>query len=81
MNPVFNETFVFNLPDVDEDFFINTKLHVIVYDWDRMSKNDVIGHVVFGGKDCKGNALDQWNEIISSPSCEIEEWHQLSKYS
>ena len=80
LNPFFNETFVFDLPNVDEDVFQNIKLQLMVFDWDRLSKNEIIGHILFRAEDCKGTALDHWNEIISSPSCEIEKWHQISEY-
>ena len=40
LNPEFNETFVFDLPYSQEDMK-NVELDFIVFDWDRLSKNEV----------------------------------------
>ena len=40
LNPEFNETFVFDLPYSQEELK-NVELNFIVFDWDRLSKNEV----------------------------------------
>ncbi len=40
LNPEFNETFVFDLPYSQEELK-NVELDFIVFDWDRLSKNEV----------------------------------------
>ena len=40
LNPEFNETFVFELACPEEEFK-NVELDFIVFDWDRLSKNEV----------------------------------------
>ena len=40
LNPEFNETFVFDLPYSQEEL-TNVELNFIVFDWDRLSKNEV----------------------------------------
>ena len=40
-NPVFNESFVFSVPFDDQ--LDQIKLELIIVDWDRVTKNDVIG--------------------------------------
>ena len=39
LNPVFNESFVFDLPSSDGDLSL-TKLEFVVLDWDRVTKNE-----------------------------------------
>nr|XP_020663896.1 synaptotagmin-3 [Pogona vitticeps]XP_020663897.1 synaptotagmin-3 [Pogona vitticeps]XP_020663898.1 synaptotagmin-3 [Pogona vitticeps]XP_020663899.1 synaptotagmin-3 [Pogona vitticeps]XP_020663901.1 synaptotagmin-3 [Pogona vitticeps]XP_020663902.1 synaptotagmin-3 [Pogona vitticeps]XP_020663903.1 synaptotagmin-3 [Pogona vitticeps] len=43
LNPVFNETFSFNVPFAE---LPSRKLHFSVYDFDRFSRHDLIGQVV-----------------------------------
>ena len=40
LNPEFNEHFVFELPHAKEEL-TNVELNLIVFDWNRMSKNEV----------------------------------------
>lgn len=42
LNPVFNESFVFDLPNHAEALD-NISLEFLVLDWDRVTKNEVIG--------------------------------------
>ena len=41
LNPVFNESFVFDLPDSDGDLS-SSQLEFVVLDWDRVTKNEVL---------------------------------------
>ena len=41
LNPVYNETFVFELP-VPEDGLSSTQLELTMFDWDRLTRNEVI---------------------------------------
>ena len=76
LNPTFDDTFDFDLP-YEEDNLKNIKLDCVLLDRDRTSKNTVVGHVAFGGENCKGTALKHWSEIITFPSREVEKWHKL----
>ena len=76
LNPTFNDTFDFDLP-YEENNLKNIKLDCVLLDRDRTSKNTVVGHLAFGGEKCKGTAFKHWNEIITFPSREVEEWHKL----
>ena len=42
LNPVFNESFVFELPHLEEGLK-NISLEFMLLDWDRVTKNEVIG--------------------------------------
>jgi Ca2+-dependent lipid-binding protein len=41
LNPVFNESFVFDLPQLDEEGLKNISLEFLLLDWDRVTKNEV----------------------------------------
>lgn len=41
LNPVFNESFVFDLPQMDDDGISNISLEFLLLDWDRVTKNEV----------------------------------------
>ncbi|XP_018028264.1 synaptotagmin-11 isoform X2 [Hyalella azteca] len=76
VNPVFNESFVFDLPSGAEDLS-NVSLDFLLLDWDRVTKNEVIGRLELGGPRCVGSAKHHWAEVITSPRRQIAEWHKL----
>lgn len=76
LNPVFNESFVFELPHLEEGLK-NISLEFMLLDWDRVTKNEVIGRLELGGEKCEGTALHHWNEVLGSPRRQIAEWHKL----
>nr|CAG4650954.1 EOG090X05OW [Simocephalus serrulatus]SVE94218.1 EOG090X05OW [Simocephalus serrulatus] len=76
LNPVFNESFVFDLPAAATSLD-NVSLEFLVLDWDRVTKNEVIGRLELGGTKSNGTALHHWNEVLSSPRRQIAEWHKL----
>jgi hypothetical protein len=78
LNPVFNESFVFDLPKTD-DGLVNINLEFLLLDWDRVTKNEVIGRLELGGAECSGTALHHWKEILASPRRQIAEWHKLKE--
>ncbi|EFX81695.1 synaptotagmin 4 protein, variant 2 [Daphnia pulex] len=76
LNPVFNESFVFDLP-ASATSLDNISLEFLVLDWDRVTKNEVIGRLELGGAKTIGTALHHWNEVLNSPRRQIAEWHKL----
>lgn len=76
LNPVFNESFVFDLPAAATSLD-NVSLEFVVLDWDRVTKNEVIGRLELGGSKSTGTALHHWNEVLNSPRRQIAEWHKL----
>jgi len=78
LNPVFNESFVFDLPRTDNGL-ADIQLEFALLDWDRVTKNEVIGRLSLGGPKCEGSALHHWKEIFASPRRQIAEWHKLKE--
>jgi len=78
LSPVFNESFVFELPHLEEGLK-NISLEFMLLDWDRVTKNEVVGRLDLGGPKCTGTALNHWNEVVSSPRRQIAEWHKLNE--
>ena len=63
LNPVFNESFVFDLPKSQDNSLARVQLELVMLDWDRVTKNEVIGKLELGGEECQGSALHHWTEI------------------
>nr|CAD7258965.1 unnamed protein product [Timema shepardi] len=76
LNPVFNESFVFDIPAGAEGLD-NVSLEFLLLDWDRVTKNEVIGRLELGSSKSTGSALHHWNEVCNSPRRQIAEWHKL----
>ncbi|CAH1962680.1 unnamed protein product [Acanthoscelides obtectus] len=76
LSPVFNESFVFDIPQ-GTDTLESVSLEFLLLDWDRVTKNEVIGRLDLGGPKCSGSALHHWNEVCNSPRRQIAEWHKL----
>jgi len=76
LNPVFNESFLFDVPC--NEGLHNISLELVLLDWDRMTKNDTIGRLEIGAKmtDNEGN---HWNEVMNCPRKQIAEWHKLKE--
>ncbi|CAH0553645.1 unnamed protein product [Brassicogethes aeneus] len=76
LSPVFNESFVFDIPSGGEGLD-QVSLEFLLLDWDRVTKNEVIGRLELGGPKCNGSALHHWNEVCNSPRRQIADWHKL----
>ncbi|XP_012934570.1 synaptotagmin-4 [Aplysia californica] len=74
LNPVFNESFLFDVPY--NEGLQNISLELLVLDWDRMTKNEVVGRLEIGSK-CEGQEASHWSEVINCPRKQIAEWHKL----
>lgn len=74
LNPVFNESFLFDVPY--NEGLQNISLEFLVLDWDRMTKNEVVGRLEVGVK-CGGQEASHWNEVMNCPRKQIAEWHKL----
>ncbi|XP_014226767.1 synaptotagmin-4 [Trichogramma pretiosum] len=76
LNPIFNESIVFEIPNGAEGLG-KISLEFALLDWDRVTKNEVIGRLEIGGPKCQGSALNHWNEVCNSPKRQIADWHKL----
>ena len=47
-----------------------------VLNWDRMTKNELIGRVELGAR-LTGTEGKHWNEVMNCPRKQIAEWHKL----
>ncbi|XP_076305322.1 synaptotagmin-4-like [Tachypleus tridentatus] len=74
VSPVFNESFVFDVPN--DEGMESIGLEFLVLDWDRVTKNEVIGRLVLGPR-VGGAAEQHWQEVMNSPRRQIAEWHRL----
>ncbi|XP_026678345.1 synaptotagmin-6-like [Diaphorina citri] len=71
LNPVYNESFVFEVPADNLD---SVSLELLLLDWDRVTKNEVIGRLDLGGDKSSGTALTHWTDVCNSPRRQIAEW-------
>ncbi|XP_076181126.1 synaptotagmin 4 isoform X2 [Ptiloglossa arizonensis] len=76
LSPVFNESLAFDIPN-GADGLNNVSLEFMLLDWDRVTKNEVIGRLEFGGSNCQDSALNHWREVCNSPQRQIADWHKL----
>ena len=72
--PIYNEQFQFDITDYDITY---TRLDVYVMDYDRLSRNDVMGMVQLGEKVTHSSGQQHWREMLSSPRTPISRWHSL----
>lgn len=84
LNPVFNESFIFDLPTTDptsaggSNLLAGVSLDFVVLDWDQMTKNEVVGHLEIGAG--SGDAeRAHWLEVVSCPRKQIASWHKLNE--
>jgi hypothetical protein len=73
-NPVFNESFVFDVPY--NEGLENVSLQFQVLDYDRVTKNEVIGRLELGPK-TGPSTQKHWQDVITSPRRQIADWHKL----
>lgn len=77
LDPVFNESFQFELPCGDGISLDQLSLEFLVMDWDRVTKNEVMGRVEIGPKAKNNVGRSHWEEVKKAPRHQIAEWHKL----
>ncbi|CAG5059355.1 unnamed protein product [Parnassius apollo] len=78
LNPVFNESFVFEVPAAPSASLDHVSLELLVLDWDRVTKNEVIGRLELGANGT-GSARHHWREVQAAPRRQIADWHKLKE--
>uniref|UniRef100_A0A0K8SG09 C2 domain-containing protein n=1 Tax=Lygus hesperus TaxID=30085 RepID=A0A0K8SG09_LYGHE len=82
LNPVFNETFSFNVP---WEKIRECSLDVMVMDFDNIGRNELIGRILLAGNHGKSTGKNgsgasetkHWQDMITKPRQTIVQWHRL----
>ncbi|XP_061461967.1 synaptotagmin-11 [Rhineura floridana] len=77
LNPVFNESFIYDIP---VDLLPDVSIEFLVIDFDRTTKNEVVGRLILGAHSVTAGGVEHWREVCESPRKQIAKWHSLSEY-
>uniref|UniRef100_A0A5S6Q9G8 C2 domain-containing protein n=1 Tax=Trichuris muris TaxID=70415 RepID=A0A5S6Q9G8_TRIMR len=77
VSPVYNEAFIFDLPEANSAVMDKISVEILVMDWDRITKNEVMGRVEIGPHACSPIGRSHWEEAKSNPWKQVAHWHQL----
>ncbi|XP_030645291.1 synaptotagmin-11a [Chanos chanos] len=77
LNPVFNESFIYDVP---AELMPDISVEFLVIDFDRTTKNEVVGRLVLGGQSPVPSGVTHWREVCDNPRRQIAKWHNLVEY-
>ncbi|XP_063295896.1 synaptotagmin-11 isoform X1 [Pelobates fuscus] len=77
LNPVFNESFIYDIPT---ELLPDISIEFLVIDFDRTTKNQVVGRIILGAHSVTANGIEHWQEVCDNPRKLIAKWHSLSEY-
>jgi Ca2+-dependent lipid-binding protein len=77
LTPVYNESFVFDLPTSDPGALEQISFEFLVMDWDRVTKNEVMGRAVIGCETRSASGRAHWDQVRRNPRRQFAEWHRL----
>ena len=77
LSPVYNESFVFELPSGDPAALEAVSLEFLVMDWDRVTKNEVMGRMIIGADAHTSSGRAHWDQVRRNPRRQFAEWHRL----
>ncbi|XP_052328034.1 synaptotagmin-11a [Oncorhynchus keta] len=77
LNPVFNESFIYDVP---AELLADVSVEFLVVDFDRTTKNEVVGRLVLGGQSLMPTGVTHWREVCDNPRRQIAKWHTLGEY-
>ncbi|XP_036395651.1 synaptotagmin-11b [Megalops cyprinoides] len=77
LNPIFNESFIYDVP---AELLPDISVEFLVIDFDRTTKNEVVGRLVLGTHSPCSSGATHWREVCESPRRQIAKWHTLSEY-
>ncbi len=74
LTPVFNESFQF---DVSQMELADVALEAVVMDYDRFSRNDLVGEAFIGDHVLTASGRSHWAEVTSFPCVSVSRWHSI----
>ncbi|XP_053183090.1 synaptotagmin-11-like [Scomber japonicus] len=77
LNPVFNESFIYDIPP---ELLPEVSVEFLVVDFDRTTKNEVLGRVLLGLHSPAPTGAAHWREVCENPRRQISKWHNLNEY-
>lgn len=77
LNPVFNESFIYDIP---VDLLPDISIEFLVIDFDRTTKNEVVGRLILGAHSITAAGVEHWREVCENPRKPVAKWHSLSEY-
>lgn len=77
LSPVFNESFVYDIP---ADLLPDVTIEFLVIDFDRTTKNEVVGRLILGAHSVTASGAEHWREVCDSPRKPVVQWHSLTEY-
>ena len=63
LTPVYNESFVFDLPSSDPAAFDSISFEFAVMDWDRVTKNEIMGRCLIGCQARGHTGRQHWDQV------------------
>ncbi len=75
--PVYNESFVFDLPTSDASSLDQVSFELLAMDWDRVTKNEVMGRCLIGASARTSSGKAHWEQVRRNPRRQFAEWHRL----
>ena len=70
----FNEPFQFKIEKKDIN---DVGLEVVVMDYDRLSRDDLIGTVLLGVNVDHQSGFSHWTDMVATPHQRISRWHSI----
>ncbi|XP_069506040.1 synaptotagmin-11 isoform X2 [Ambystoma mexicanum] len=77
LNPVFNESFIYDIPT---ELLPDISIEFLVIDFDRTTKNEVVGRLILGAHSVTAGGVEHWREVCDHPRKLVAKWHSLSEY-
>lgn len=77
LSPVFNESFIYDIP---ADLLPDVTIEFLVIDFDRTTKNEVVGRLILGAHSVTASGAEHWREVCGSPRKPVVQWHSLTEY-
>lgn len=78
LSPVFNENFQFDISGKDISNIV-MEVDVMHHDHLSLSKDDILGKIVFGSMLKGGSQFKHWKDMISSSPQLISQWHSIQR--